>query len=84
MSEQYGAILVGEKSYGKGTVQITKDLKNGGMIKYTIQNWLTSKGKSIEKNGIKPDYEVELSEEYLKKPSDETDNQLQKEIEILQ
>ena len=83
MSEQYGAILVGEKSYGKGTVQITKDLKNGGMIKYTIQNWLTSKGKSIEKNGIKPDYEIKLNDEYANNPTKENDNQLQKAIDLL-
>ncbi len=83
MSEQYGAILVGEKSYGKGTVQITKDLKNGGMIKYTIQNWLTSKGKSIEKNGIKPDYEIKLNDEYANNPTKENDNQLQKAIYLL-
>ena len=83
MSEQYGATLVGEKSYGKGTVQITKDLKNGGMIKYTIQNWLTSKGKSIEKNGIKPDYEIKLNDEYANNPTKENDNQLQKAIDLL-
>ena len=83
MSEQYGAILVGEKSYGKGTVQITKDLKNGGMIKYTIQNWLTSKGKSIEKNGIKPDYEIKLNDEYANNPTKENDKQLQKAIDLL-
>ena len=83
MSEQYGAILVGEKSYGKGTVQITKDLKNGGMIKYTIQNWLTSKGKSIEKNGIRPDYEIKLNDEYANNPTKENDNQLQKAIDLL-
>ena len=83
MSEQYGAILVGEKSYGKGTVQITKDLKNGGMIKYTIQNWLTSKGKSIEKNGIKPDYEIKLNDEYANNSTKENDNQLQKAIDLL-
>ena len=83
MSEQYGAILVGEKSYGKGTVQITKDVKNCGMIKYTIQNWLTSKGKSIEKNGIKPDYEIKLNDEYANNPTKENDNQLQKAIDLL-
>ena len=83
MSEQYGAILVGEKSYGKGTVQITKDLKNGGMIKYTIQNWLTSKGKSIEKNGIKPDYEIKLNDEYANNPTKKKNNQLQKAIDLL-
>ena len=83
MKEQYNSILVGTKTYGKGTVQITKDLSNGGMIKYTIQNWLTPNGNSIEKVGITPDYEIELSEEYINNPSIETDNQLQKAIEVL-
>lgn len=83
MKEQYNSILVGTKTYGKGTVQITKDLSNGGMIKYTIQNWLTPNGNSIEKVGITPDYEIELSKEYINNPSIETDNQLQKAIELL-
>ena len=53
------------------------------MIKYTIQNWLTSKGKSIEKNGIKPDYEIKLNDEYANNPTKENDNQLQKAIDLL-
>ena len=83
LQEQYGAILVGVTSYGKGTVQETLDLSNGTLIKYTIQEWLTSKGNSINDVGIKPDIEVELDDNYLENPSRENDNQLQKAIEIL-
>ena len=83
LNEQYGAKLVGNKTYGKGTVQQTKDLSNGTLIKYTIEEWLTSNGKSIEKDGITPDYEIDLSEEYYDDISYETDNQLQKALELL-
>ena len=83
LQEQYGAILVGKKTYGKGTVQETKILSNDTLIKYTIQEWLTSNGKSINEKGIEPDVEVDLSEEYMNNPVEENDNQLQKAIEIL-
>ena len=82
LKEQYGAILVGNTTYGKGTVQETKELSNGTMIKYTIEEWLTSLGESIQDVGIKPDYEVELSEYYKENPIRENDNQLQKAIEL--
>ena len=62
MKEVYGATLVGQTTYGKGTVQTTKNLSNGSMIKYTIEKWLTPSGKNIDKEGIKPDYEVELGD----------------------
>ena len=84
LKEQYGATIVGTKSYGKGTVQLTKDLSNGGMLKYTTEEWLTSNGNSINEVGIEPDIEVELGEEYLKDPLDKkNDAQLQKAIEVL-
>lgn len=83
MREQYGAKLVGMTTYGKGTVQSTSDLSDGTMIKYTIQKWLTPSGECIDGVGIKPDYEVELSSEYINSPSNENDNQLQKALEIL-
>lgn len=82
LQEQYGATVVGVTTYGKGTVQETKDLSNGTLIKYTIEEWLTSMGNSINDVGIKPDVEVELSEEYKENPSRENDNQLQKAIEL--
>ena len=84
LKEQYGATIVGKKSYGKGTVQLTKDLSNGGMIKYTTEEWLTSKGNSINDVGIEPDVEVDLGEEYLNDPLDKkNDAQLQKAIEVI-
>ena len=83
LQEQYGATLVGTKTYGKGSVQGTKELSNGTLIKYTIEEWLTSNGKSIEKEGITPDVEIELDEAYFENYSDESDNQLQKALELL-
>ena len=58
------AIIVGTKSYGKGTVQKSQNLTSGTSIKYTVQKWLTSKGKWIDNKGVIPDVEVEqVSEE---------------------
>ena len=84
LKDNLNAILVGEKTYGKGTVQELQTLPNGSQYKFTIKKWLTPNGTCIDKTGIEPDYKVQLSDEYLKNPSDETDNQLQKAIEILQ
>lgn len=83
LQEKYGAVLVGKKTYGKGTVQTTANLSNNGMIKYTIQEWLTPNGNSIDKVGITPDYEVEIDENYNSNPIEENDNQLNKAIELL-
>ena len=84
LKEQYGATLVGKTTYGKGTVQLTKDLSNGGMIKYTTEEWLTSNGNSINDVGIDPDVEVDLTEDYLNNPLDKkNDAQLQKAIEVI-
>ena len=83
MQEQYGAKLVGKKTYGKGSVQETEVLKNNTLIKYTVQEWLTSKGKSIDGEGIEPDVEVELSDDYKEDATRENDNQLQKAIEVI-
>lgn len=83
MKEVYGATLVGQTTYGKGTVQTTKDLSNGSMIKYTIEKWLTPSGKNIDKEGIKPDCEVELGDSYKNNPTKENDAQLQKALDLL-
>ena len=83
MKEVYGATLVGQTTYGKGTVQTTKNLSNGSMIKYTIEKWLTPSGKNIDKEGIKPDYEVELGDSYKDNPTKENDAQLQKALDLI-
>ena len=82
MQEQYKATLVGKTTYGKGTVQETLDLSNNTLIKYTIQEWLTSNGNSINGTGVKPDVEIELSEEFKNSPTRENDNQFQKALEL--
>ena len=71
------SIIVGTNSYGKGSVQKSQTFNSGVSIKYTTEQWLTSKGKSIEGKGIKPDYEVIINEEYNLNPTFENDNQLQ-------
>ena len=52
------AKLVGDKSFGKGTVQQLNTYKDGSLFKYTISEWLTPKGTSINKMGIAPDISV--------------------------
>ena len=77
------AIIIGEKSYGKGSVQEYNYLSNGNMYKYTTKKWLTPKGKSIDEKGIKPDIEVSLDENYYQNPVLENDNQLETAIQKL-
>ena len=57
------AILVGEKTYGKGSVQQPFDLTNGSLLKLTVAKWFTPKGKNIDEDGISPDIEVFFLEE---------------------
>ncbi|MCL5017221.1 MAG: S41 family peptidase [Patescibacteria group bacterium] len=54
--------LVGETTFGKGTVQDLEPLKDGSQIKMTIAQWVMPKGGIIEKNGLKPDIEVKITD----------------------
>jgi len=81
LKEEYGATIIGEKSYGKGTVQELIDLSENVEYKITTKKWLTPKGNWINKKGVNVDVEVSLDDEYYKNPSDETDKQLQKALE---
>lgn len=83
IKESYKGLVVGESSYGKGTVQQTKKLLDGSMIKYTTQKWLTPNGNFINEIGVTPTNEVILSEDYYSNPSIETDNQLQEALNLL-
>ena len=83
IKEAYGGKTVGVKTFGKGTMQNLIDLDNGGMIKVTTEIWLTSSGNEINEVGVPVDYEVFLDENYKENPCEETDNQLQKAIEVL-
>ena len=76
------AIIIGESSYGKGSVQSIIPLKNNGAIRLTIAKYYLPSGKSISEVGVAPDIEVgEDSEKF--KISSETDNQLNFAIKLL-
>ena len=72
---EYGkATLVGQKSYGKGSVQIVLGLPGGSQMKVTEARWYTPKGKNIDKTGIEPDVKVDLS-------SDDVNNSVDPQME---
>ena len=81
LTEEYGATFVGEKTFGKGTVQELIDLKEKTEYKFTTKKWLTPKGNWINEKGINPDIEVKASEDYIDNPTEENDNQLETAIE---
>lgn len=60
------ARVVGETTFGKGSVQTIETLKDGSGLRVTIAEWLTPKKRAINKEGIKPDQEVTLSEDDIK------------------
>ena len=76
------AILIGENSYGKGSVQSIIPLKNNGAIRLTISKYYLPSGKSISGTGITPDIEVEESTDEFRIGT-ETDNQLDFAITLL-
>lgn len=75
-----GTQIVGEKSFGKGSVQQLEKLKGGSSIKITIAKWLTPLGININEEGITPDMEVELT---LEDMDEMLDPQLEKALEML-
>ena len=76
------AILIGENTYGKGSVQSIIHLKNNGAIRLTISKYYLPSGKSISGTGVTPDIEiVESSDEF--RINTETDNQLDFAVKLL-
>jgi len=71
------AKLVGEKSFGKGTVQLPEDFKDGSGLHITIAKWLLPSGKNIHKEGVMPDVEVKSGDDL------NVDLQLNKALEIV-
>lgn len=80
LREKAGARLVGENSFGKGTVQEAEDLPGGAGIHITIAKWLLPSGKNIHGEGLKPDVEVKYE---VNEKDDKADNQLDKAVEVL-
>ena len=61
LQDNKAATLIGEKTYGKGTVQKVLDLGAGTVLKVTIARWYTPNGKNIDKQGIMPNQTVDLT-----------------------
>lgn len=80
LRDNKGVQLIGEKSFGKGSVQEVIELDDGSFLKVTIAKWLTPKGVSISEVGLEPDIKVEFTEQDAK---DDKDPQLQKALEIV-
>lgn len=83
LKDGLNAKIVGETTYGKGTVQELQDLSNGNSYKFTTKKWLTPKGTWVHKVGITPDTVVKLADIYKTTPTDANDNQLQTALEQL-
>ena len=79
------ATIVGTKTYGKGVIQEVDRLNDGSGLKITIEEYYTPNKNEINKVGIEPDEEIDLSGEVKEQGTytDEEDNQLQKAIEII-
>jgi len=74
LKDNGAATLLGEKTFGKGSVQVIEDLTNGGALKVTIAKWYTPNGVNINKEGIAPDKEVKQSDEDTKAGKDTQKN----------
>ena len=76
------AILIGERTYGKGSVQSIIPLKNDGAIRLTVSKYYLPSGDSISDVGVMPDFEISEENENFR-INTETDNQLNFAIELL-
>ena len=82
LKDQKRAILLGENSYGKGSVQSIMPLKNRGAIRLTVAKYYLPSGKSISEVGVRPDIEISEEGDDFRINSD-TDNQLSYAIKLL-
>jgi len=80
LRDNRGILLIGKKSFGKGSVQELEQLRDNSFLKVTVANWLTPLGSFITDKGLEPDIEVELTDEDFES---EKDPQLDKALEIL-
>jgi len=75
-----GIKIIGQRTFGKGSVQQLEKLKDGSSIKITVAKWLTPAGLNISEEGIAPDVEIEITEEDI---DEMRDPQLDKALEVL-
>ena len=82
MQDQKRAILLGETTFGKGSVQSIIPLKNRGAIRLTVSKYYLPSGKSISEIGVTPDIKIEEKGEEFS-INTETDNQLNYAVKLL-
>lgn len=80
LRDNRGVKLIGETSFGKGSVQELNRLQGGAALKFTIARWLTPKGELISEKGLEPDIKVEMTVDDYEQ---ERDPQLEKALEVL-
>ena len=80
LRDNRGIILIGEKTFGKGSVQELEKLREGSSLKITIAKWLTPKGKLITDIGLEPDIKVQMTDEDYELGRDP---QLDKALEVI-
>ncbi len=76
LQDSHGALLVGERTFGKATVQNLEDLSDSSGLRYTVAKYLTPNGRNIHGEGLEPDYVVE--------PEPHRDNQLEEALSLLE
>lgn len=81
LQDYKAATLVGEKTFGKGSVQVLEDLKSNTQIKITVAKWFTPLNRGIDKTGLEPDVKVERTNEDMEA---NRDPQMDKALELLQ
>ncbi len=80
LRDQLGIKLIGEKSFGKGSVQELRNFGDGSELKVTVAHWILPKGEIIDKEGLTPDIPVAITEKDI---DSDRDPQLEKAIEVL-
>jgi carboxyl-terminal processing protease len=81
LHDDRGIKLIGEKTFGKGTVQELENLSDGSSLKITEAHWVLPSGKIIDHQGIEPDVAVAITDDNVK---NKQDPQLDKAIQVLQ
>ena len=82
LDEKGNALLIGTKTFGKGSIQTLSEIEDGSSLKYTIGKRYTPSDKNIDKEGLVPDIEVAFDfDAYVE---DESDNQLERaKVEVV-
>ncbi len=79
LRDNVSAKLIGVKSFGKGTIQDSRDFEDGSGLHITIAKWLTPEKQWVHGNGLEPDILVEITDEDL---NNDFDSQLNKALEL--